>query len=128
MRRWILIILALAAAGCGQKPDEVVDDGSKSADSWKKTLEMVCGQWADYRVPSLYVKQMFKAGEEVLGKKLQDLEKLGDAMYALLSCLADVRYAAKIRSAKDVIVDILKSVLEARRFIESHLKQNRLCK
>ena len=77
MRRWILIILALAAAGCGQKPDEVVDDGRKSADSWKKTLEMVCGQWAEYRVPSLYVKQMFKAGEEVLGKKLQDLEKLG---------------------------------------------------
>src|SRR2546423_14711548 len=77
MRRWILISLALAAAGCGQKPDEVVDDGRKSADSWKKTLEMVCGQWAEYRVPSLYVKQMFKAGEEGLGYKLQDLEKLG---------------------------------------------------
>src|SRR2546423_9753282 len=77
MRRWILVILALAATGCGQKPDEVVDEGGKSVDSWKKTLEMVCGQWAEYRVPTLYVKQMLKAAEEVLGKNLQDLEKLG---------------------------------------------------
>ncbi len=79
MRRWILIILALAlaAAGCGQKPDEVVEEGSKTVDSWKKTLEMVCGQWVEYRVPTLYVKQMLKAAEEVLGKKLRDLEKLG---------------------------------------------------
>jgi hypothetical protein len=77
MQRWILVIFALAAAGCGQKPDEVVEEGTKSVNSWKTTLEMVCRQWAEFRVPTLYVKQTLKAAEEVLGKELQDLEKLG---------------------------------------------------
>src|SRR5438552_16154534 len=77
MRWWILLILALVGAGCGQKPDEVVDEGSRSVASWDNTLEMACGQWAEYRVPTLYVRQTMKAGEEVLSKKLQELEKLG---------------------------------------------------
>src|ERR1041385_2673995 len=77
MRWLVFFILALAAAGCGQKPDEVVEEGDKSVDSWKKTLEMVCRQWADYRVPTLYVKQTLKGAEEVLSEQLQDLEKLG---------------------------------------------------
>ena len=67
----------LATVGCAQKPDEVVEEGEQSVDSWRKTLEMVGRQWAEYRVPTLYVKQTLKAGEEVLGKQLRELEKLG---------------------------------------------------
>src|SRR5437667_2146383 len=77
MQWWILLILPLVGAGCGQTPDDVVDEGTKAVDSWHKTLEMTCRQWAEYQVPTLYVKQTMKAGEEVLSKKLQDLEKLG---------------------------------------------------
>src|SRR6266571_2341453 len=77
MRWWILLNLALVVAGCGRKPDEVVDEGTKAVDSWHKTLEMTCRQWAEYRVPTLYVQQTMKAGEEVLSKKVQDLEELG---------------------------------------------------
>src|SRR5437016_4754494 len=77
MRWWILLILALVGAGCGQKPDEVVDEGSRSVVSWDNTLEMACGQWAEYQVPTLYVRQTMKAGEEALGKQLQKVEKLG---------------------------------------------------
>jgi hypothetical protein len=72
------LAMALAlVAGCAQKEDEVVDQAAESVDSWNKTLEMTCGQWAEYRVPTLYVKQMLKGAEEVLGKQLQELEKLG---------------------------------------------------
>jgi hypothetical protein len=72
------LAMALAlVAGCAQKEDEVVDQAAESVDSWNKTLEMVCGQWAEYRVPTLYVKQTLKGAEEVLGKQLQELEKLG---------------------------------------------------
>ncbi len=63
--------------GCAQKADEVIDQGSESVDSWGKTLEMTCGQWAERRVPTIYVKQMMKGGEEVLGKQLEELEKVG---------------------------------------------------
>lgn len=77
MTRWIVLILAVVAAGCGQRPEEVVDEASKSVDSWQKTLEMVCGQWVQERVPTLYVKQSLKAAEQALGKQLEELEKLG---------------------------------------------------
>jgi hypothetical protein len=77
LSRILLLCALMLAAGCGQRPDEVVDEGRQSVDSWRKTLEMVCGQWADYRVPTLYVKQMFKAGDKALKQQLQELEKLG---------------------------------------------------
>ena len=77
MRIFLMVALLGAAAGCGQKPDEVVDEASKSMDSWKKTLEMTCGQWAEDRVPTLYVKQMFKGANKELEKQLRELEKLG---------------------------------------------------
>src|SRR3954470_942838 len=73
------VAMALALlAGCAQKEDEVVDQATESVDSWSKTLEMVCGQWAEDRVPTLYVKQMMKAAEEVLSKQLEDVEKFKD--------------------------------------------------
>ena len=75
-RFWLAMVLVVMM-GCAQKADEVIDQGSESVDSWGKTLEMVCGQWAEERVPTLYVKQMMKAGEEALGKQLRELEKVG---------------------------------------------------
>src|SRR4051812_974052 len=72
---WLAMALVVVA-GCAPEPEEVVEEGQKSVDSWSKTLEMVCRQWADYGVPTLYVKQMMKAGEEGLGKQLENLEKV----------------------------------------------------
>ncbi|HEV8293580.1 MAG TPA: hypothetical protein VGP94_16715 [Tepidisphaeraceae bacterium] len=76
MRIWLAMALVVMV-GCAQKPQEVVEEGEKSVNSWRKTLEMVCGQWAEYRVPTLYVRQTLKAAEEVLGKQLQELGKPG---------------------------------------------------
>ena len=64
-------------AGCARKAEEVVEEGEKSVQSWNKTLEMACRQWAEDRVPTLYLKQMMKAGEEELDKQLQQLQKVG---------------------------------------------------
>jgi hypothetical protein len=57
----------------------------------------------------------------------KDLEALGDEMRMLLSCLRSAMEAASIIPLKDSIVDIMKAVLEAARFIHGHLEQNRLC-
>ena len=78
LRLQICLAMALVVmGGSAQKADEVIDQGKESVDSWGKTLEMTCGQWAEGRVPTLYVKQMMKAGKEELGKQLEELEKLG---------------------------------------------------
>lgn len=47
-------------------------------------------------------------------------------MRVLLSCLTDVQYAARCTPAKETFVDIMKAVLEAASFTDSHLKKNRL--
>jgi hypothetical protein len=55
-----------------------------------------------------------------------DLKDLGNAMCTLLSCLTDVRYAARIAPAKESVLEILKAVLEAASFVDGYLKKNRL--
>jgi len=60
----------MVMGGCAQKPDEVVEEVEKSVESWGKTLEVVCGQWAKYQVPTLYAKQMLKGAEQGLGEQL----------------------------------------------------------
>jgi hypothetical protein len=78
LRLRIGLAMALVVSfGCAPRADEVEEEGEKSVESWGKTLEMVCGQWAEERVPTLYVKQIFKGAEEALGEQLKDLEKLG---------------------------------------------------
>jgi hypothetical protein len=72
----MVLILVVMIWGCGESPQDVVDEGAKSVHSWKKTLEMACREWAEDRVPTLYVKQTMKAAEEVLEKQLADLEKV----------------------------------------------------
>jgi hypothetical protein len=58
----------------------------------------------------------------------QDLKALGDNMRMLLSCVVDVQDAARITSAKDTIITIIKAVLEAAQFIDDHLSKNRVGK
>jgi hypothetical protein len=55
-----------------------------------------------------------------------ELKNLGDAMCTLLSCLTDVRYAARIAPAKASVLEILKAVLEAANFVDDYLMKNRL--
>ena len=58
----------------------------------------------------------------------QDLQALGDNMCMLLSCVVDVQDAARITSAKDTIITIIKAILEAAQFIDDHLSKNRVGK
>jgi hypothetical protein len=56
----------------------------------------------------------------------KDLEALGDEMRTLLSCLPNAIHAATIIPVRDSIVEIMKAVLDAARFMNGHLEQNRL--
>jgi hypothetical protein len=56
----------------------------------------------------------------------QDLQALGDNMRMLLSCVVDVKDAARITSTKDTIITIIKAILEAAQFIDDHLSKNRV--
>jgi hypothetical protein len=58
----------------------------------------------------------------------QDLQALGDNMRMLLSCVVDVKDAARITSAKDTIITIIKAILEAAQFIDHHLSKNHVGK
>jgi hypothetical protein len=47
-------------------------------------------------------------------------------MHTLLLCLVDIRYAARIAPVKENFTEIIKAVLDAASFIDSHMKKKRL--
>src|SRR5947207_886516 len=73
---WLISVVLFSLAGCSQKPAEVVEEAQKAAESWRETLRMTLQQWIDDRVPARYVKQIFKAGQNELGKELEGLQKV----------------------------------------------------
>src|SRR4051812_18050919 len=77
-RRCSILALALMfVCGCDRDQSRKLERAEKSIESWRATLEMAAEQWADGRVPKVYVRQIGDAAEKSLKSEDEALAKIG---------------------------------------------------
>ena len=68
----------LLVGGCS-KPDEKLDQAEQSIQSWHATLTLTERQWAERRVPAVYIDQLVQAADKSLDEQAQSLPKIQGA-------------------------------------------------
>lgn len=71
----LLVLAAAGPCGCGQKPDDALEQADKSLRSWAAAVRLTAAQWSDGRVPALYLRQTLEAADESLGQQETSLRK-----------------------------------------------------
>ena len=79
MVRWferLLLVVLIAAGGCGQSDRERLEKAEKSVRSWAATVDLVDESYARGSVTDQYVEQIAKAAQDKLEEQRKELAKL----------------------------------------------------
>jgi hypothetical protein len=71
-------LLLVDGSGC-QRPEKQLDEAEQSITSWYATLSLTETQWAERRVPSVYIKQLVDAADKSLDQQAQSIQKVQGA-------------------------------------------------
>lgn len=75
----VAAVVALAGtAGCGNADDRL-EHADKSLSTWTSTVGMCGRQWADGRVPGVYLRQTLEAATEALDEQASSLKKVPES-------------------------------------------------
>ena len=70
----VLGVGLLLGGGCGG--GDRVEEVGKSVESWRATVDVVAGEWAEHRVPRVFVRQVVEAAGKGLDEDEKRLEKI----------------------------------------------------